>query len=221
MNLYNRIFLKFLISSILVSNAYAQTTDTLTTAASQLGELIFPLLIIMAAMFTVKFLFSFFKNDSQEFYLTRQKFEQSLKQSKEALEGINPHYKPMNFISPLFVSEKKIDTLISQIINKSKILVGDTAIDGKDKYLAEKSVSSYMPKVIESYKRISPTMRYIKGDNSHSAHDMTVEQLELIIRGLDNIELNLLAKKQDSLKASGKFLNQVFYQKNEFEELEM
>lgn len=110
----------------------------------------------------------------------------------------------------LFVQDKKIDTLINQIINKSKYLVADPDIESKDKHTAEKSVSSYMPKVINSYKKINPTLRTIKGNNKQSAYEMTIEQLEVILNGLEKIEYNLLPKKQDSLKVSGKFLNEVF-----------
>jgi hypothetical protein len=124
------------------------------------------------------------------------------------------------------INDKKIELLVEIIKTKSKDLLANPQINNEIelKHIAEKSVSAYLPKVIDTYMAISPELRKKNVKDGLSAHDMTCQQLELIHSGLCEIELKLLSKDHDRLKVSGKFLNQIFKKKDKAEkviELEM
>lgn len=124
------------------------------------------------------------------------------------------------------INDKKIELIIEEIKNKSDMLLRNSQINNEIelKHIAEKSVSAYLPKVINIYTAISPELRMKKVKGGLSAHEMTCQQLELIYSGLCDIELKLLSKDHDKLKVSGKFLSQIFKKKDKAEkviELEM
>lgn len=148
--------------------------------------------------------------------------EKVIKEPKIKVPEIKvPEIKIQKLVFP--INDKKIELLIEAIKIKSKDLLSNPQINSEIelKYIAEKSVSAYLPKVIDIYTNISPELRKKNLNNELSAHDMTCQQLELIHAGLCEIELKLLSKNNDKLKVSGKFLNQIFKEKEKIIELEM
>lgn len=119
--------------------------------------------------------------------------------------------KPVIVMPANRTGNKELDALIILIEKKSAQLLLHPQIESdiSSKLMVEKSLDNYVPKVVSAYNSIPLDMKNKKIETGN-AHEMTKEQLNLIISGLEEVELNLLNRSHDKLRVNEKILKQAF-----------
>lgn len=161
----------------------------------------------LAFYYLLKFIFNV--NYSEDFKYIKK--ENAFLQLENKIENTNDELKKENlFIHNIYTNDKRVDSLINVIEEKSKKILNNYLIE-KDmhyKIITEKIVKDYMPKIISIYKEFPSDLRYKKFKNS-CLSDKVCTQLNVLITSLHEIELYLLNKSYDKLKINEKFLNEV------------
>jgi hypothetical protein len=140
--------------------------------------------------------------------------ESSYSGNKEVIE--NKFTNPLLLKTKIEISVFNFDDIvlnkkaneISYLINEIDKMSGKT--DYEEKILVEATKEKYLVKLIDSYLAIPSELRHKKLKNKPSAHEITLEQLNLIENGLKEVENNLLNNHHTELKVMSRFLTNKF-----------
>lgn len=118
--------------------------------------------------------------------------------------------------------EKELNDLIILIEQKTQVLKINPQLkdDLETKMVVEKTMTEYVPQIVSNYMAIAPDLRKTIGESGVSAFENTKKQLEIILQGLNDIELKMLAKNHMKQQMLEKFLEDRFNTKEDMLEPE-